>query len=669
MSWLRRAEPVCLAAIAVALAGCSDDGPTGTAGSIQVATDVATVSVPQGGSGSVTVTLTRNGGFSGAVTLAVSGLPAGITATVTPAQLSGTTMSATVNVGVAGTAALATHTATITATAPGVAQATAQFAVTITPTPSFGLRVAALTVAAGSTASTTINIDRVNFGGSVALTLLNAPAGITGVFNPSSPTSDAASLTVSAALSVAPGIYPITIQGTSSSLGVKITSLTLTVTPGGNAVEYQFCHADDVPNFFAYQDGTGVWQAVNGSTSGSTTRFVFTIAQGRGGVLLVYGGSSGNVASRARASRFASRQPEARWRLRGMPSASHSTWQRAARADIYETYVLYAATSELAKDGVDACVQYPPPKTVRGTIAGVPVGGYGFASFGNSVEIVSGGTASTPVTFRDVPPGNMDFIGARLPQAGVPPDRLIVVRNLDVADGAALPFTIDFNGPLTSLPVAATASISGGNGEDLEVYSGLVTANDHVGIYSDLAPSPNASRPWAGLASAALNSGDLHSIIVFGSPVPRTGDFRVTGKYVGPVADHSLALGPAIVMPTITQLGPASYPRLRFQGTLPPDYHKVVFIDVVSDDDAGNLFGMISTSAYLTATGNAIAYDFTLPDVAGLTGFPVAARLTPGAHRVVVSADGFNGPGLFELIPTLGTEFRAAIRSGTFTVH
>ena len=63
----------------------------------------ATLTVPQGGSGSVAAQLTRGGGFSGDVTLAVTGLPTGVTTTITPPQLSGTTSSATINVAVAAT--------------------------------------------------------------------------------------------------------------------------------------------------------------------------------------------------------------------------------------------------------------------------------------------------------------------------------------------------------------------------------------------------------------------------------------------------------------------------------------------------------------------------------------------------------------------------------------
>jgi hypothetical protein len=51
-----------------------------------------------------------------------------------------------------------------------------------------------------------------------------------------------------------------------------------------------------------------------------------------------------------------------------------------------------------------------------------------------------------------------------------------------------------------------------------------------------------------------------------------------------------------------------------------------------------------------------------MPDVAGLPGFPVAARLTAGTNTLSLDAFGFTGPGIFDLRPTLGSEFKAADR-------
>ena len=70
----------------------------------------------------------------------------------------------------------------------------------------------------------------------------------------------------------------------------------------------------------------------------------------------------------------------------------------------------------------------------------------------------------------------------------------------------------------------------------------------------------------------------------------------------------------------------------------------------------------------MTAAGNTLAYDFTMPDVAGLAGFPAAARLASGTNDMALGASGFTGPGIFDLTPNLGSEFKAASKVTTINV-
>src|SRR5580765_7244495 len=113
---------------------CSEDESTGAVG-VQLSVDPGTISVPQGSSGTVTVSLGRIGDFGGTVTLAISGLPAGVTTTITPPQLSGASANAVVQLNVAGTVAPGTYPATVTATAQGSAGATVAFQLTVTAAP------------------------------------------------------------------------------------------------------------------------------------------------------------------------------------------------------------------------------------------------------------------------------------------------------------------------------------------------------------------------------------------------------------------------------------------------------------------------------------------------------------------------------------------------------
>ncbi len=85
-----------------------------------------------------------------------------------------------------------------------------------------------VTVEQGATGATAITITRSSFTDGVTLTLGNAPVGVSGSFNPTTPTGTGATLTVSVGAAVAPGVYNLTVDGTSSA-GNRSTPLTLTV--------------------------------------------------------------------------------------------------------------------------------------------------------------------------------------------------------------------------------------------------------------------------------------------------------------------------------------------------------------------------------------------------------------------------------------------------------
>lgn len=91
----------------------------------------ATDTVPQGGSRTARVSITRVNGFSGAVSLSVSGAPAGLTVTPSPASVTGD--SSTLTIAAPLSLATGNYQLTLTATGTGVAQHTATFNVLVTP--------------------------------------------------------------------------------------------------------------------------------------------------------------------------------------------------------------------------------------------------------------------------------------------------------------------------------------------------------------------------------------------------------------------------------------------------------------------------------------------------------------------------------------------------------
>ena len=138
MSRVQRAGHGRFAVLATAFTlacGDGDNEPSGNRGSIQLTLNPATLSLPQGSSGTIAVSVARAGGFTGVVTLAVSGMPTGVTTTIDPSQLSASTTTATVTVTTTAAVTPASYTATVTATGEGVTSATATHQLTVTAAP------------------------------------------------------------------------------------------------------------------------------------------------------------------------------------------------------------------------------------------------------------------------------------------------------------------------------------------------------------------------------------------------------------------------------------------------------------------------------------------------------------------------------------------------------
>ena len=198
--------------------------------SMNVSMSVPSLTVRQGASGTSTANITVAGGFSNAVQLTVTGAPAGVTALLAPASLSAPgSGSGVLTITVGATAAARTATITVTATGGGV---TSAGTVNLTIAPAFTLttNLAAITVQQGSSTPVALTSAIASgFSGAVVLKAGALPAGVTVGFTPSTisaPGSGTSTLAVAASNSAAPGLYSITVTGTSGSLtGTAIISV------------------------------------------------------------------------------------------------------------------------------------------------------------------------------------------------------------------------------------------------------------------------------------------------------------------------------------------------------------------------------------------------------------------------------------------------------------
>jgi len=220
---------------ALTACGGSDSGTTNPKPAIAIALSASTLSVTQGSTGSVTLSLTRSGGFSGDVSVSVEGLPTGLTYTATPASLGSAVSASVITIGAGGTATPATTNLTVRATGTGVTAQTATLALTVVaaPAPAYTLAVTAPTVsvAQSGTGTQTVNLTRTGgFTGAVALTAEGLPTGVTAAFNPASATANTSTLTLTAAATAATGNSTITVRGTATGQTDKTATFQLTVT-------------------------------------------------------------------------------------------------------------------------------------------------------------------------------------------------------------------------------------------------------------------------------------------------------------------------------------------------------------------------------------------------------------------------------------------------------
>jgi hypothetical protein len=188
--------------------------------------------VQAGQSGSATVTTTVSGGFKSGIVLSASGLPSGVTATFSPASLTGAGTS-TLSLAVSASAPSGSSKLTITGTAGALTHSATQD-LTITPAPqadfSVAVAPASATLSPGTSGKATVSVGASNgFSGDVALSVSGAPSGVSASFASAivhgSGSSD---LTLAASSSAAAGSYTLTVTGTSGSLSRSAT-LALTV--------------------------------------------------------------------------------------------------------------------------------------------------------------------------------------------------------------------------------------------------------------------------------------------------------------------------------------------------------------------------------------------------------------------------------------------------------
>ena len=193
----------------------------------------ASQTIVNGGSASYTATVAALNGYTGTVSFSVSGLPAGATATFSPASVTNSGSSTLAITTTSGTTPAGSYVLTITAS-DGTLTHTANVSLSITDF-TLSATPSTQTISVGSSTSYTVTATALNgFAGPVNLSVSGVPTFATGTFNPVSlPGSGSSTLTVATTGNTPAGVYNLTVTASDgvSSLSVP---LTLVVNPAGD---------------------------------------------------------------------------------------------------------------------------------------------------------------------------------------------------------------------------------------------------------------------------------------------------------------------------------------------------------------------------------------------------------------------------------------------------
>ena len=468
----------------------------------------------------------------------------------------------------------------------------------------------ALTIAPGASGTTTVTLTRTNFTGAVTLSLSGAPGGVTGAFSPAAPTGTSSTLTVNVGSLVAPGTYPLTINGTSTA-GPRSTKLTLTVGTAGSGnvtVDFSSCAVTDRAVWLAAQNGpnTNPWTRITGTGD----VYNFTIGSSGGGVAYVTLGT-GDAASLS---------------------------------------VQYMTQAEFT---VGTLVLCPPAtgKTINGSVANAGAFDNTTVSLGGrSASVFSSGSPAFQLT--DVPDGAQDLVAYDHSLVGGA-ESAIIRRSQNIADNGTIT-TLDFASVESFTPATATITLNGLLGSEQYVQQEMVyqVAANCATAFLYSGDISGATFTAFGIPSGQQQPTDFHGLLVLAST--STG-IRIIQQYNHSLVARTLTLGAVMPTPSITLLA-APYERLEADYTLPGDYQRSTSFGY--QDGANKSVAITATFGYLGGPSTTLA----LPDFSALSGWDNNwAPSSTSTGTWFVSGNGGSGSACTE-----GASVKAATVNGTY---
>jgi hypothetical protein len=224
--------------------------PMAASGSFTVSVTPSSLSIPQGGQETATITTTISGGFDSGIALSASGTPVGVAVGFNPIIIGAPGAgSSTMTVAVFRLAPLGNYTITVNASGGGIKQtATLTLTVTASGQPNFTLSASPglLTIVQGTQGNSTITTTVHNgFNNNIDLSATGMPSGITVNFNPPTipaPGAGNSTMTITVSTSTPSGTYPFTVTASGGGLfqntavTVMVASFTISASPASLSI-------------------------------------------------------------------------------------------------------------------------------------------------------------------------------------------------------------------------------------------------------------------------------------------------------------------------------------------------------------------------------------------------------------------------------------------------
>lgn len=685
----------------------------------------AALSVTSGASATSTISMTRTGGFAGDVSLALTGAPAGVTASFAPTTVLAANSTSTLTIAVGATTMPGVYNLSVTGTGTGVSPATTAVTLTVNAAPTITVSAAptALPLAPGSITTSTITLARTNYSGDVTLAATGLPSGVSASFAPATLTGGTltSTLTLTASAGASLGSQTITVSAAGTGVTTATVGLTLTV-----AVAPNFTLA--ATSVSAAQGTTGtstvtiartgsyagaVTLATSGPLSGVTvsispngttgTSATLTLTVGAGAptgtsTITVTGtgaGLTGTVTTTFTLTVTASGTNvtwtfcnPARFPLWfAAQNGANGTWTPVtATGTSTRTYVFpintlggvayaedngsggvqmtvqYLSDTELAAQGSQKCATDPARTSYTATFVNVLTGQFANLSLGGSSANVTGPAASA--TVFQAPTGTRDLLAVRY--------------SINLTTLAQIPFrgilrrnntsttipTLDMTGAESFDIASAPFTVNNTLGESLTAISSLSTSNGQTAslAYGVLTGTTSPITVY-GVPSSVLQTGDQHQVLITASAVSGGATTtRMIYQYNQQLAPRTVTLGAAPISFIPTTVSGGGYTRYASTGAWQSDYPDAVGIGYLQS--SGNSWSISMSRTY--AGSGASAWTLAMPNFTGLAGFQNSWGLSAGSMNWSWTTSGFlSGYNSFTNTFGEGASWRAASRTGS----